>query len=137
MLSSLSKELARILNQKCSELSVNSKNSKQAVTHLVSLKLFHDEKKRSDLVLVTYDVDERYPSIDISDTLLVPVQAYFEIFLTQGLFLLRILELIMINSYIQVEDLLPFFQRKAETRKQQNSFGLSSKSIFKRIRTAV
>lgn len=102
MLSELSRELAKILNQKCDGLPAIAKDSTQAIVELEHVRLPHDNSYGSDIVLVTYDVEACCPSLNIADTLCVLLDAYPDVFSSNGCFGARILELIMKNSYFKV-----------------------------------
>lgn len=99
ILSQLSKDLAAILDAEVSKIPAITINSRQVISELENIRI-HDEKKRRDLVLLTYDVEACYPSIGIDDALKVLSQVYPHIFLTRNGFWIRILETIMKQSLI-------------------------------------
>ena len=91
---SLSKQLGKILYEEVLKIPAISINSKQTIRQLESRRL------PNDCVLLTYDVERCYPSIDISDSLITLRKNYPAIFLPNNGFWLRILEMIMRNNYV-------------------------------------
>ena len=96
ILAPLSRELSKVLNQLVNHIPEVSRNSVEVVRELEKLKL------PPDLLLVTYDVQECYPSIDLKDAFSTLSQ--LDIFKIKDRFWMRVLEAIMSYNFIHFDN---------------------------------
>ena len=97
LLNDLSKQLAQILNSKVIKIPAIAINSRQVVRKLEKIRV------PQNATLVAYDVEACYPSIDIDDALQLLSTEIPDVFNCRGRLWLKVLELIMRNSYVQAD----------------------------------
>lgn len=94
MLSELSRQLSGKLNEIIRTLPAITLNSKQMVNHLGRVHL------PPDCWLLTYDVEQCYPSIDTKDAIELLSRNFPNVFATNGRFWLKVLDLLMHQNYV-------------------------------------
>lgn len=93
MLAPLSRELAHVLQKYVDEISTIARDSKQVIQQLEQFYC------REEFVMVTYDVEKLYPSIDLKDAIST-LSHNIEELRENNYFWTKILQLIMFNNYV-------------------------------------